>query len=339
MATRFIELAGEINANMPAYVVQQVTDALNELSKSVRGSQIAILGVAYKKDVDDPRESPSFRLMELLQQKGARISYNDPHIPRLPLMRHYDVPRLESQPLTAQYLADQDCVLIATDHSTYDWPFIVRHASLVVDTRNATQAVTEGRKRSAWRDAPFPPDRKAVRTCPDSNVSSSPAGRGSWVRTCLKGSSVPAMTSSAWTTSSPARRRNVAHLLGQPNFELLRHDITIPIWLEVDEIYNLACPAAPGHYQYNPIKTIKTSVMGSINVLGMAKRCRAKVLQASTSEVYGDPELHPQPESYRGNVSPDRTAGLLRRGQTRRRDPVHGLPPDEQRPGADRADF
>jgi UDP-glucuronate decarboxylase len=80
--------------------------------------------------------------------------------------------------------------------------------------------------------------------------------------------------------------------------------VTIPIWLEVDEIYNLACPAAPGHYQYNPIKTMKTSVMGAINVLGMAKRCRAKVLQASTSEVYGDPEVHPQPESYRGNVNP-----------------------------------
>ena len=78
----------------------------------------------------------------------------------------------------------------------------------------------------------------------------------------------------------------------------------MPIWLEVDEIYNLACPAAPGHYQYNPIKTMKTSVMGAINVLGMAKRCRAKVLQASTSEVYGDPEVHPQPESYRGSVNP-----------------------------------
>jgi UDP-glucuronate decarboxylase len=93
-------------------------------------------------------------------------------------------------------------------------------------------------------------------------------------------------------------------LLGCPNFELIRHDITQPIWLEVDEIYNLACPAAPGHYQYNPIKTMKTSVMGAINVLGMAKRCRAKVLQASTSEVYGDPEVHPQHESYRGAVNP-----------------------------------
>jgi UDP-glucuronate decarboxylase len=101
-----------------------------------------------------------------------------------------------------------------------------------------------------------------------------------------------------------SQKTNVAHLLGRPNFELVRHDITIPIWLEVDEIYNLACPAAPGHYQYNPIKTLKTSVMGAINVLGMAKRCHAKVLQASTSEVYGDPEVHPQPESYRGNVNP-----------------------------------
>jgi UDP-glucuronate decarboxylase len=101
-----------------------------------------------------------------------------------------------------------------------------------------------------------------------------------------------------------SQKTNVAHLLGKPNFELVRHDITTPIWLEVDEIYNLACPAAPGHYQYNPIKTMKTSVMGAINVLGMAKRCKAKVLQASTSEVYGDPEVHPQPESYRGSVNP-----------------------------------
>ena len=101
-----------------------------------------------------------------------------------------------------------------------------------------------------------------------------------------------------------SQKTNVTHLLGCGNFELLRHDIIHPLWLEVDEIYNLACPAAPGHYQYNPIKTMKTSVSGAINMLGMAKRCRAKVLQASTSEVYGDPEVHPQPESYRGAVNP-----------------------------------
>ncbi len=101
-----------------------------------------------------------------------------------------------------------------------------------------------------------------------------------------------------------SQKTNVAHLLSQPNFELIRHDITLPLWLEVDQIYNLACPAAPGHYQFNPIKTTKTSVMGAINMLGMAKRCGAKILQSSTSEVYGDPEVHPQPESYRGNVNP-----------------------------------
>jgi UDP-glucuronate decarboxylase len=101
-----------------------------------------------------------------------------------------------------------------------------------------------------------------------------------------------------------SQKTNVAHLLGQPNFDLVRHDVTHPIWLEVDEVYNLACPAAPGHYQFNPIKTLKTSVMGAINMLGLAKRCRAKVLQASTSEVYGDPEVHPQVESYRGAVNP-----------------------------------
>ena len=101
-----------------------------------------------------------------------------------------------------------------------------------------------------------------------------------------------------------SQKTNVAHLLDRPNFDLIRHDITQPIVLEVDQIYNLACPAAPGHYQYNPIKTMKTSVMGAINMLGLAKRCRAKILQASTSEVYGDPEVHPQTESYRGAVNP-----------------------------------
>lgn len=101
-----------------------------------------------------------------------------------------------------------------------------------------------------------------------------------------------------------SQKQNVAHLLGKPNFELVRHDVTREIWLEVDQIYNMACPASPVHYQYNPIKTTKVSVLGAINMLGMAKRCKAKILQASTSEVYGDPDVHPQPESYRGNVNP-----------------------------------
>lgn len=99
-------------------------------------------------------------------------------------------------------------------------------------------------------------------------------------------------------------KANILHLLGNPFFELVRHDVTEPYFAEVDEIYNLACPASPPHYQYNPIKTIKTSVMGAINMLGLAKRVNAKILQASTSEVYGDPEIHPQPESYWGNVNP-----------------------------------
>jgi len=99
-------------------------------------------------------------------------------------------------------------------------------------------------------------------------------------------------------------KNNIAHLLGHPHFELIRHDIINPIYLEVDEIYNLACPASPVHYQYNPIKTIKTNIMGAINVLGIAKRTKAKILQASTSEVYGDPEVHPQTEAYWGRVNP-----------------------------------
>ncbi len=97
---------------------------------------------------------------------------------------------------------------------------------------------------------------------------------------------------------------NIRHLLGDPHFECIRHDITNPIYLEVDQIYNLACPASPIHYQYNPIKTIKTSVMGAINALGIAKRVKARILQASTSEVYGDPEVHPQDEGYWGRVNP-----------------------------------
>jgi UDP-glucuronate decarboxylase len=100
------------------------------------------------------------------------------------------------------------------------------------------------------------------------------------------------------------RKRNIAHLLGKPNFEVLRHDITFPVFVEVDQIYNLACPASPVHYQYNPVKTIKTNVMGAINVLGLAKRIKARVLQASTSEVYGDPAEHPQSETYWGHVNP-----------------------------------
>ncbi len=101
-----------------------------------------------------------------------------------------------------------------------------------------------------------------------------------------------------------SQKHNIIHLVGKPNFELIRHDITHPLWLEVDEVYNLACPASPVHYQYNPIKTTKVSVLGAINVLGIGKRCKAKIFQASTSEVYGDPDIHPQPESYRGNVNP-----------------------------------
>jgi len=100
------------------------------------------------------------------------------------------------------------------------------------------------------------------------------------------------------------RKTNISHLLDNPRFELIRHDITHPIYLEVDRIFNLACPASPVHYQINPVKTIKTNVLGALNVLGMAKRVKARVLQASTSEVYGDPQVHPQPESYWGNVNP-----------------------------------
>lgn len=147
MPTRFIELAGEINTSMPKYVVDRVADALNDSGKALRRSRIGILGVAYKRDVDDPRESPAFRLMEILSQKGAVLSYNDPYIPQLPSMRHYQVPELTSQNLTPEYLASQDCLLIVTDHSSYDFSFITQHAALIVDTRNATRNAVVGRER------------------------------------------------------------------------------------------------------------------------------------------------------------------------------------------------
>jgi UDP-glucuronate decarboxylase len=110
-------------------------------------------------------------------------------------------------------------------------------------------------------------------------------------------------------------RKNIVHLLDHPYFELVRSDVTMPYFAEVDEIYNLACPASPIHYQYNPIKTIKTSVMGAINMLGLAKRVKAKILQASTSEVYGDPKVHPQPEEYWGNVNPIGTRSCYDEGK------------------------
>ena len=147
LTTRFIELAGEINSQMPEYVVSRLMEFLNEQSQSLRGSRICLLGMAYKKDVDDPRESPSFMLMDLLRERGVELSYNDPHIPSLPDMRHHDVPDLTSTELTAEFLESQDCVLIATDHSAYDYDFIVKHARLVIDTRNATAQVTEGREK------------------------------------------------------------------------------------------------------------------------------------------------------------------------------------------------
>jgi UDP-N-acetyl-D-glucosamine dehydrogenase len=141
LVTKFIELAGEINTSMPTYVVGKIADALNDRGKSVKGSKITLLGMAYKKDVDDPRESPGFELMKLLLHKGADVQYNDPHIPRLPLMRHYPHLAMSSQELTADYLQSRDCTVIVTDHSAYNWSWIAQHAPLIVDTRNAMKGV------------------------------------------------------------------------------------------------------------------------------------------------------------------------------------------------------
>ena len=145
--TRFIELAGEVNRAMPAYVISRTAEFLNECGKPIRGTKICLLGVAYKKDVDDARESPSFELLELLLKRGAELTYSDPHVPVLPSARHYQLPVMKSQTLTPEFLASQDAVLIATDHSAVDYAEVVRHSRLVIDTRNATADVAEGREK------------------------------------------------------------------------------------------------------------------------------------------------------------------------------------------------
>ena len=146
-ATRFIELAGEINTAMPYNVVDALVTALNGHEKSVKGSKILLLGVAYKKDVDDLRESPSLKLLELLSARGAVLDYNDPYFPALHKMRHYDFSNMRSVELSPERLASYDCVLIATDHTSYDYEAIVRNSQLVVDTRNATRHVKRDREK------------------------------------------------------------------------------------------------------------------------------------------------------------------------------------------------
>jgi UDP-N-acetyl-D-glucosamine dehydrogenase len=143
-ATRFIELAGEINTAMPEYVIHRLAEALNNASKPVRGSKVLVLGLAYKKDVDDLRESPSIHLIEMLRERGAKVDYNDPHIPRTPRQREHNL-GMKSVPITPANLAKYDAVLISTDHSDYDYEAIVKHSKLVVDTRNATAKVKSGR--------------------------------------------------------------------------------------------------------------------------------------------------------------------------------------------------
>ncbi len=146
MSTRFIELAGEVNVSMPQYVISRLMDALNERGKPLKGSRILVLGLAYKKDIDDVRESPSLVLIELLTARGAKVDYNDPHCPRTHKMRAHDL-KMTSKKLSPKMLAGYDAVLIATDHSSYDYDMIVRHAKLVIDTRNATASVRTGRRK------------------------------------------------------------------------------------------------------------------------------------------------------------------------------------------------
>jgi UDP-N-acetyl-D-glucosamine dehydrogenase len=144
LTTRFIELAGEVNVAMPRYVITRLMEALNDRGRSLKGSRILVLGLAYKKDIDDVRESPSLELIELLRHYGAKADYNDPHVPRTHKMREHDL-KMSSVPLSAASLRRYDAVVISTDHSAYDYPFIVDNSRLVIDTRNATKDVKRGR--------------------------------------------------------------------------------------------------------------------------------------------------------------------------------------------------
>jgi UDP-N-acetyl-D-glucosamine dehydrogenase len=146
MATRFIELAGEVNVAMPEWVVHKLGEALNERRKPIKGSRVLVLGLAYKKDIDDIRESPSIELIEILRALGAKVDYNDPFVPATHKQREHDL-RMKSRPLTARNLKKYDAVLISTDHSSYDYQFIVDHAQLVIDTRNATAKVKRGKNK------------------------------------------------------------------------------------------------------------------------------------------------------------------------------------------------
>jgi UDP-N-acetyl-D-glucosamine dehydrogenase len=146
-ATRFIELAGEVNTAMPYHVVDSIAEALNQHKKSLKGAKLLVLGVAYKKDVDDLRESPTLKIMEILQKRGADFDYNDPYFPHLHKMRHYDYSHMKSVPLNGEMLGKYDAVIIATDHSSYDYAAIVDASKLVVDTRNATRRVIRNRHK------------------------------------------------------------------------------------------------------------------------------------------------------------------------------------------------
>ena len=147
IATRFIELGGEVNTAMPYHVVDAIGAALNEKEKSVRGSRILLLGMSYKKNVDDVRESPGLTIMQLLTDRGAEVAYNDPYIPRLRKVRKHDFSHLSSVSIEDDQLSRYDCVVVVTDHDDYDCARIVAGSRLVVDTRNATRKVTEGKEK------------------------------------------------------------------------------------------------------------------------------------------------------------------------------------------------
>lgn len=262
----------------------------------LQGKTIAMWGLSFKPETDDMREAPALVVIDKLLKAGAIINVFDPIAMAETKRRIGDVVTYCKDMYEA--VIDADAIALLTEWKQFRIPsWAIIHKAMrnhiVVDGRNIYDG--EELKELGFHVLKDRTKMKKIL------VTGGAGFIGSHLcdRLLREGNDVICLDN--YFTGS---KDNIRHLLGNDHFELVRHDVINPYHAEVDEIYNLACPASPPHYQYNPIKTIKTSVMGAINMLGLAKRTRAKILQASTSEVYGDPAIHPQVESYWGNVNP-----------------------------------
>ena len=306
MTAKFIELAGEVNVQMPHYVVEKLQYALNERGKAVKGSRILVLGLAYKKDVDDARESPAFEIIDALLRRGAVVSYHDPHVPRAPRTRAWpELASLSSETLTPELLAAQDAVVIVTDHSAVDYDLVLRHAPLIVDSRGVYRQADAERRQGLGFGI-----RRERRTIADTGLSR-PAGsssrgrRDSSARTWSTPSSRAAPRCARSTTSSAAGARTSRTHLAKIEFRRRRHSRCRDV------------PPAPararrtcstrrrsGRFRApSPIRptTFAVNVAGTANVFAAARdEGVRRVVYASSSSVYGDSEALPKREGEEG---------------------------------------